>query len=130
MNKCIFCEIRDGESSAFIVWEDEKFLAFLDIYPINPGHIDIIPKEHVDYLFDLDEELYSQIFVLARQLAAPLKKATGAKRIGVAVEGFGVPHAHVHLVPLHKGMELDPNRAKKVTEEELGKMCEKIRKEI
>lgn len=130
MDNCIFCKIRDGKSPAFIVWENEKFLAFLDIFPINPGHIDIIPKEHIDYIFDMNDELYSEIFSIARQLARPLKKVTEAKKIGITVEGFGVPHVHVHLVPLYKGFELDPNRAKKASEEELAEMCEKIRREI
>jgi histidine triad (HIT) family protein len=130
MNRCIFCEIRDGNCPAFIVWEDEDFLAFLDINPINPCHIDIIPKKHVEYLFDLDEKLYSQLFSIARQLAGPLKTATQAKKIGIAVEGFGVAHAHIHLVPLNRGMELDPNRAVRATDEELARMCEKIKKEI
>ena len=130
MMNCVFCKILNHEIPAFTVWEDDNHMAFLDINPINPGHIDIIPKQHVDYVFDLDEESYNAIFLLARKLAPPLKKATNAKRIGVAVEGFGVPHVHIHLVPLHGGMELDPNRSKQATNEELAEMCGKIRKEI
>ena len=119
MENCVFCKIIKGEIPSYKIYEDEKFFAFLDIRPVNPGHMDIIPKEHYGYIFDLPENLYQGIFELAKKISIPLKLATGAKRIGIAVEGFGVDHAHVHLVPLHNSYELDPHRAKKASEEEL-----------
>lgn len=128
MNKeCIFCKIAQKEIPSHFIWEDEKFAAFLDINPINPGHMLIVPKEHIGYIFDLDNEMYKNIFLRAKQLSEPLKKAVEAKRIGMAVEGFGVDHVHLHLVPVNSGNELDPNRAKKIPDEELKQIVDKIR---
>ena len=112
MDNCIFCKIRDGEHPAHIIWEDEELLAFLDIHPFNPGHTLLIPKKHVDDIFDLDDELYLAIFMAAKQLSEPLIKATNAKRIGMAIEGLSVPHAHIHLVPIRKASDLNPQRAR------------------
>ena len=130
METCIFCQIVKGSAPAHKLWESEDFLAFLTIRPCNPGHTLLIPKNHVDYVFDLEEPLYSRIFQAAKQLSEPIKQATEAKRVGVAIEGFSVPHVHLHLVPLSNMAELDPHRHIKQTQEELAEMAEKIRKEI
>ena len=130
MKKCKFCQIRDREHPAFIVWEDDELLAFLDKHPMNPGHTLLVPKKHVDDVFDLDDELLARIFLAAKKLAGPLKKATEAKRIGVAIEGFTVPHAHIHLVPLHNPSDLNPERAVNASEESLAEMYGKIRNVI
>jgi len=103
---CIFCKIIRGEVPSFKVWEDENFLAFLSIEPINPGHTLVIPKKHIDYVFDLKEPLYSQMFKVAKKISKNLKKVMKAKRIGIAVEGFSVPHVHIHLVPINNENEL------------------------
>jgi histidine triad (HIT) family protein len=126
MEDCIFCKIVAGVEPAHKIWESDEFLAFLSIHPINPGHTCLIPKSHVDYLFDLEEPLYSKIFQAARQLSGPIKAATNAKRIGVAIEGFSVPHVHVHLVPLYHLAELDPHRHIKQDQAELAEMAEQI----
>jgi len=130
MTDCIFCKIAGGEIPSAKVWENDEFLAFLDISPINPGHTLIIPKKHEDYLFDAPDELYSRLWKAAKDLAGPIRRATGAKKIGVIVEGFLVAHVHVHLIPLNSGGELDPCRAKKATTEELSTTAEKIKSEI
>ena len=130
MNTCIFCQIIEGVEPAHAIWESDVFLAFLSIHPCNPGHTCLIPKAHVDYVFDLQEPLYSRIFQVARQLSKPLQSATDAKRIGIAVEGFSVPHVHLHLVPLYQVSELDPHRHIKQTQEELSEMAARIRDEI
>ena len=130
MENCIFCGIIAGAEPARKIWESDDLLAFLSIHPCNPGHACLIPRLHVDYVFDLDGPLYSDIFQAARQLSGPIKRATNAKRIGLAVEGFGVPHVHLHLVPLYNASELDPHRHTKQTREELAEMAERIRKEI
>ena len=130
METCIFCQIIEGIEAAHKIWESDDFLAFLSLHPCNPGHTCLIPKTHVDYVFDLDEPLYSGIFQLAKQLSEPLKKATEAKRIGIAIEGFSVPHVHLHLVPLYNVAELDPHRHIKQNSEEVAEMAENIRKEI
>src|SRR3989338_6710805 len=130
MDSCIFCKFIRGEVNVEKIYEDEKFFAFLDIRPLNPGHTLLIPKEHTDYIFDIEEPLYSEMFKTAKKLAGPIKNVIQSRRIGIIVEGFGVPHAHIHLVPINRGYELDPNRTKPATGKELGKMAEKIIKEI
>lgn len=129
MDDCVFCKIIKGEIEAVKIWEDDKFFAFLDIKPVNPGHALLLPKKHVDYIFDVEEPLYSEIFQIAKKLAKPIKNAMAVKRIGIIVEGFGVPHAHIHLVPINFG-EIDPQRAKDATAEELSDIAEKIKREI
>ena len=130
MGTCIFCQIIKGVEPAHRIWESEDFLAFLTIRPCNPGHTLVIPKTHVDYVFDLEEPLYSRIFQVAKQLAEPVQRATDAKRIGVAIEGFSVAHVHLHLIPLYSTAELDPHRHITQTQQELAEMAELIRKEI
>lgn len=130
MDTCIFCQIIKGVEPCHRIWESDEFLAFLSIHPVNPGHVCVIPKLHVDYVFDLEEPLYSKIFQAGRRLSEPIQRATSAKRIGIAVEGFTVPHVHVHLVPLFNSSELDPHRHIKQTHEELADMAAKIRKEM
>lgn len=124
---CIFCKIINKEVSTNLIWENESFITFLDINPINPGHVLIVPKTHIGYVFDLAEPLYSDFFRAAKLLSAPLKKATDAKRIGVAIEGFGVDHLHLHLVPVNSCNELDPNRTCRALDEDLSAMAQKIR---
>ncbi len=130
MENCIFCKIAKGEIDSAKVYEDDKFFAFLDIKPVNPGHAILIPKEHVDYVFEVDEPLYSEIFKTAKKLSKPVQNAMQSKRIGLVVEGFGVPHIHIHLIPINNANEIDPHRAKKATNEELQEVAEKIKKEI
>ncbi len=130
MNNCIFCQIIKNELPSHKVWENESFLAFLTLGSLNRGHILLIPKKHIEYIFDLQEPLYTDIFQTAKQLSKPLKKAMAAKRIGVIIEGFTVPHVHIHLVPLHNEDEIDPRRVKKMTDIELAETAEKISKKI
>jgi len=127
MDDCIFCKIVAGKIPCTRIWENDRFLAFLDINPINPGHTLIIPKKHTDLVFDLDDADYSALFNAAKTLSKPIKKATDAKRIGMIVEGFLVHHAHLHLVPLNQGGELDFRRAKKANPAELEAMAGKIK---
>ncbi|MDQ3750601.1 MAG: HIT family protein [Acidobacteriota bacterium] len=130
MNNCIFCKIIKNELPSHKVWENENFLAFLTLGSLNRGHTLLIPKKHIDYVFDLEEPLYADIFQTAKQLSKPLKKAMAAKRIGVIVEGFTVPHVHIHLVPLYNEDEIDPRRVKKMTDIELAETAERISKKI
>lgn len=120
--KCLFCDIVNSKIPSFKVWENEDFFAFLDIAPINLGHILLIPKAHVEDIFVLSEDIFGEIFQVVKKLAEPLKQATSAKKIGVAIEGLGVSHAHIHLVPIFKGNDLNPERAKKALLAELKKM--------
>jgi histidine triad (HIT) family protein len=120
--ECLFCDIANNKTRSFKVWENEDFFAFLDIAPINPGHILLIPKIHAEDVFVLPGDLFGEIFQVVKKLAEPLRQATSAKRIGMAIEGLGVPHAHIHLVPIHKGNDLNPERAKRASEAELKEM--------
>ena len=125
---CIFCKIVKGEIPAVKIWEDENYLAILDINSINPGHTLLIPKKHEDYLFDLNNEEYSGLMLKSKIVAELLKKKLNPKRIGMAVEGFGVPHIHIHLVPINNPYELNPEKAKKMSSEKLNKIQEMILK--
>jgi len=125
-NECVFCKIIRGDIPSIKIWEDEKFFAFLDINPINPGHTLLIPKRHHDYLFDLEDEEYKELMLTAKKIAGILKDKLNPKRVGLAVEGFFVPHVHIHLVPLNKGNELNPERAKRMDVEELNRIAKRI----
>lgn len=127
MPESVFAKIIKGEIPVSKVYEDEQILAFLDIKPINPGHTLVVPKKEVDYFFDLPDDLYHTLMTVCKKIEPAVKKASGAKRVGIAVEGFAVAHAHVHLVPLNAGNELDPHRAKEASYEELDAMAKKIK---
>ena len=96
----IFSRIVAGEIPCYKVAEDDRYFAFLDISPVAKGHTLVIPKQEVDYIFDLDDETYSGLMAFARRVARALEVAVACKRVGVAVMGLEVPHAHIHLVPI------------------------------
>lgn len=116
---CLFCDFTNNEKDILKVWEDDSFLAFLDINPINPGHTLLIPKKHYSDVFEMDEQMYKSIFEAAKFLAVKIKKAFNAPRVGLAIEGFGVDHVHLHLVPTYGGNELNPEKAKPASRDEL-----------
>lgn len=103
----IFSRIAAGEIPSYKVAEDDKHFAFLDINPMAPGHTLVIPRREVDYLFDLPADEYAELMEFARKVALKLKKAVKCKRVGVAVLGMEVPHAHIHLVPLQSEADMD-----------------------
>ena len=119
---CLFCKIANNLEPSYTVWEDHDFVAFLDIAPIKFGHILLIPKKHSKNVFDLSAADYSKIFKISKRLSRRLRLATSAKTVGLAIEGLSVPHTHIHLVPINKSNELNPERAKKATESELQEM--------
>jgi len=130
MDDCIFCKIASGQIPSSKIWEDEDHFAFLDINPINPGHALVIPKKHIDNVFSIEDEAYSKLFLAAKRLSGPIQDAVGSKRVGVIIEGFLVHHAHIHLVPINHGNELDPSRAKKASPEELEETAKSIREKL
>src|ERR1700712_3525643 len=97
----IFSKIVAGDIPAHVVAESNEFLAFLDISPLAEGHVLVIPKKEVDYIFDLDDETYTGLQIFAKIVAQGIKKAIPCARIGVTVIGLEVPHAHVHLIPIN-----------------------------
>ncbi|MFA7193731.1 MAG: HIT family protein [Candidatus Paceibacterota bacterium] len=127
LNPTIFERIISGEIPCDKIYEDENYFVFIDIKPINLGHTLIIPKKPMDYIFDLDKATYLGIFELATKIAPAIQKATACVRVGMAVEGFGVPHAHLHLIPLFKEHEINPILAHDESPEQLKEMAEKIK---
>lgn len=97
----IFSKIVRGEIPSYKIAESEKFYAFLDINPLVKGHTLVIPKQEIDYIFDVDDDLLSEMTVFAKQVSKKIKQAIQCKRIGVAVIGLEVPHAHIHLIPIN-----------------------------
>ncbi|HZX58671.1 MAG TPA: HIT family protein [Mucilaginibacter sp.] len=124
----IFSKIVAGEIPAYKVAETIEFLAFLDISPLAEGHVLVIPKKEVDYLFDLDDETYTGLQIFAKIVATGLRKAIPCKRIGVAVIGLEVPHAHIHLIPMNSVSDLNFARPKlSFTPEQLQATADKIK---
>ncbi len=127
---CIFCKIIKGEIPSYKIYENNKFFCFLDINPITEGHTLLIPKLHNDYIFDLSDKEYSDLLLEAKKISKSLLKATNAERIGLIIEGFSVPHIHIHLVPLTQGNQLNTEKAKPMDSNKLIKILEKIKNEL
>ena len=108
----IFSKIVAGDIPSYKVAEDENFLAFLDIFPLAKGHTLVIPKKETDYIFDMDSEEYNELWAFAQKVAKAQKKIIPCERIGVAVIGLEVPHAHIHLVPINGVSDIDFSRPK------------------
>jgi histidine triad (HIT) family protein len=123
----IFSRIVSGEIPSHKVAENEEFLAFLDAFPIARGHTLVIPKKEVDYLFDLDEDTYTRLFLFARSIVPTLEKTVPCLRIGVSVIGLEVPHVHIHLIPLNSMSDADFSKKIKITQEELADLVSEIR---
>ncbi|PZR30327.1 MAG: HIT family protein [Azospira oryzae] len=124
----VFTKIINREIPGHIVAEDERFIAFLDITPLVTGHTLVVPKKEVDYIFDIEDDTLAAMNVFAKKVAHAVRKAVPCKRIGVAVIGLEVPHAHVHLVPMNTVNDINFTQPKmKTTQEELAQVAEKIR---
>jgi histidine triad (HIT) family protein len=124
----IFTKIVNGEIPCHKIAETEHFLAFLDVMPLAIGHTLVIPKKEVNYIFDLESNLYSDLWSFASQVAKVVEKSIPCKRIGIAVIGLEVPHAHIHLIPLNTVGDINFERPKmKVSPEELDEIARKIR---
>ncbi|MEP0710392.1 HIT family protein [Algoriphagus sp.] len=124
----IFTKIINREIPGHIVAEDENYIAFLDIMPLVKGHVLVVPKREVDYIFDLEPEVLSGLHLFAQQVAKAMDKTITCTRIGVAVIGLEVPHVHIHLVPLRTMDDINFNRPKlKLSKEELSEIAEKIK---
>ncbi|HNX66827.1 MAG TPA: HIT family protein, partial [Bacteroidales bacterium] len=102
----IFTRIIRGEIPCYKVAEDDRFIAFLDVRPLTPGHTLVVPKQEIDYIFDLDAKTLADMMLFAQRVAKAMKEVVDCKRIGVAVLGMEVPHAHIHLVPLQKETDM------------------------
>lgn len=118
----IFSKIIAGEIPSYKVAEDDKFYAFLDINPITWGHTLVVPKQETDYLFDIDDTLIGEMMVFTKEVARAIKEALPCRKVGMAVLGLEVPHAHIHLVPLKAEGDLDFK--KKISNPDPAKMQE------
>ena len=123
----IFTRIIKGEIPCYKIAESENCLAFLDINPLSPGHTLVVPKKEVDYIFDVEDDLYSDLMLFAKRVASAIEKVVPCERIGVTVIGLEVPHAHVHLIPINGISDMNFAKAKvQLSQEEFSELAEKI----
>lgn len=124
----IFSKIVDGEIPAHIVAETTEFMAFLDINPLRMGHVLVIPKKEIDYIFDMDEESYFGLTLFAKIVAKGIKEAFPCIKVGMAVIGLEVPHVHIHLIPMDNVSDMNFSLPKlNPTEEQLAEAAQKIK---
>jgi len=127
----IFTKIIQGEIPAYKVYEDDRFIAFLDIFPLREGHTLVVPKKEIDYLFDQDEVTLSELMPVCKKIAKAIESVIDCERVGVAVIGLEVPHAHVHLVPINGVHDIDFAQPKlEFTKEEFTTIAAKINSAI
>lgn len=127
----IFSRIVSGEIPSYKVAEDEKHYAFLDINPVAPGHVLVIPKQEVDYIFDLNDEDFLALQLFAKRVAEAIKQAIPCQRVGVAVMGMEVPHTHIHLIPINKEADMNFFKEKvSLSPEEMAEIASKIGQHI
>ncbi len=124
----IFSKIAAGEIPSYKIAEDERFFSFLDINPVAPGHVLIIPKREVDYIFDLDDEELAAMQLFAKRIAKAIGKAMPCRKVGQCVIGLEVPHAHIHLVPMRTEADMDFRKPKlNLPPEEMQRIAEAIK---
>lgn len=127
----IFTRIINREIPGYIVAEDERYIAFLDINPLVLGHVLVVPKKEIDFIFDIDDESLAGLMLFAKKVAHAVKKAVPCKRVGVAVIGLEVPHTHIHLVPMNTMGDINFTRGKLTpSKEELAKVLDKIKSSL
>jgi histidine triad (HIT) family protein len=125
----LFSRIVAGEVPCHKVAENDKFLAFLDIMPLRRGHVLIIPKVEVDYIFDLDDDLLGEMMIFSKEVAKSIKREFPCKKVGVTVIGLEVPHAHIHLIPINALSDMDFSQSKlQLSQEELADIAAKLHK--
>ncbi|MBK6983419.1 MAG: HIT family protein [Bacteroidetes bacterium] len=127
----IFSKIIAGDIPCYKIAENDDFIAFLDVFPLKKGHTLVVPKKEVDYIFDLDQEIYSGLMNFSKQVAVAIKQAVPCNRISVGVFGLEVPHAHVHLIPMNTMNDVNfANEKLKLSKEEFEQIASEIRKYI
>jgi len=123
----LFSKIINGEVPSFKIAENEKFFAFLDVFPLREGHTLVVPKVETDKIFDLDDAYLSEMLVFAKPIAKAIEKAFRCNRCGISVIGLEVPHAHMHLIPINSSNDLNFTQAKsKASEEHLKEVQQRI----
>ena len=129
-NKCIFCKIVKGEIPAEKIYEDEKFLAFLDIEPVSHGHTLIIPKHHVEWMHEADDETISEIFRKTKKLMLAMKKGLPCDYVQIGVVGKDIPHFHVHLIPRMLSEQVSERPTSKYKDGESKQVAKKIKSSV
>ena len=123
----VFSKIVSGEIPAWKVAETDDFLAFHDVFPLVKGHILVIPKKETDYIFDLESREYAELFLFAKKVASAIRNAVPCKKVGIAVIGLEVAHAHIHLVPMNEMDDINFSKPKiKLSDEEFSSVCHDI----
>lgn len=124
----IFSRIVAGEIPCYKIHEDDHFLAFLDVFPLVKGHILVIPKKEIDYIFDIDDEKLAEMMVFSKKVAKAIKKTIPCQKVGVSVIGLEVPHAHIHLIPMNNVSEMNFSQPKlKLESSEMEKIAADIK---
>lgn len=126
----IFSKIIKGEIPCHKLAEDDRYLSFLDVRPINPGHALVIPKKEIDYIFDLDDDLYTGLFRFAKPIARAIGKTVTCERVGIIVAGLEVRHTHVHLVPISSVGDINFAKARPADAKDLSDLAAKIRSNL
>jgi len=125
----IFSKIISGEIPSHKIAEDDRFLAFLDINPLVKGHTLVIPKKEIDYVFELPDDLLSDLVIFAKKVALKIEKVMPCERIGLSIIGLEVPHTHIHLIPINSVSDMNFAKAKlNLSDEELANIADQIRK--
>ncbi len=126
----LFTKIIQGEIPSYKIAEDENYYAFLDIFPLKLGHTLVIPKQEIDYFYDMDDATMAGLHLFAKKIALAIRKVTKCERVCEMVIGFEIPHAHLHLIPADNMADLDFSKKGKASEEDLKAIAEKIRQAL
>lgn len=127
----IFTKIVNGEIPCYKIAEDDKYLAFLDVFPLTEGHVLVIPKQEVDYIFEMEDELFIGLQLFAKKIAKALKLAVPCKKVGVSVIGLEVPHTHIHLIPMNNVEDMNFSKPKlKIEDKRMIEISSKIQENL
>jgi histidine triad (HIT) family protein len=127
----IFTKIINGDIPSYKIAEDDNCIAFLDVFPLKRGHVLVVPKKEVDYIFDLDSQTYNQLMAFSKIIAIALKKTISCKRVGLTVVGLEVPHAHIHLIPINSVNDMNfANEKLQLTSEEFSNIAIQIKENL
>ena len=128
MEESVFTKIIKGDIPCYKIYEDSKVIAFLDVHPQMPGHVLVVPKKQIDHVWDMDDADYAYLWQVTKKLGAHIKEVLHCPRVGIVVEGFGVPHVHVHLIPIYQGADLKrpQDTTSPIDHEKLAEMAQKL----
>jgi len=122
----VFTKIIKGEIAAYKIYEDDQVVAFLDAHPLTEGHTLVVPRKQIDHIWDLDDADYEYLWKVSKKIGQHIREIIGSPRVGVVVEGFGVPHAHVHLIPIYQRYDLQSTDHLNPSDDDLAKMAARL----